>query len=365
MDTEGCVEGSRRRLVSSPALLRAAATASLSVLLSGALREPAEAQAARPVERTAVRFSSGDIPLAADLLVPDGHRPFPAVVLVHGSGSSDRRNAWGGEIAAALAQRGVAVLFPDKRGSGESGGDWRTADFSDLAADALAGVEFLRSDARVDPERIGLVGLSQGGRVVPLAAATSPKVAFVVNVSGSAVNFVEQITHESRNTFRKAGLDDEQLSEAMALHAVAEEYIRGGSWERYNTLRERAVAGSWASVARDFPASPDDWRWAWWRRVIDYDPLPHWRRIAVPAFIAYGELDENDNVPVAESVRRLEQAFRESGHRPNVVIRVFPNSGHALREPGTSVHRVRADFLDALADWIRGVSGRSQSRRGY
>ncbi len=152
----------------------------------------------------------GDEPeLAAELLLPDRQPPLAGAVVLQGSGVSDRSNAWSRAIAEELARAGLAVLLTDKRGCGASGGDWRTVGFEELADDALAGVAFLASLPEVDPGRIGLVGLSQGGWVAPLAAARSPEVAFVVDVSGAAVGYVEQSFFEMANTVRQEGLSEE------------------------------------------------------------------------------------------------------------------------------------------------------------
>src|SRR5205085_2653506 len=123
------------------------------------------------VQREDVRYSNGLVSLSATLEVPRIPGRLPAVVIVHGSGMSDRRNAWTTAYADALARRGIVVLYPDKRGSGSSDGDWRTASFADLAGDASAGVALLRARPDVDPSRIGAIGFSQGGYVVSILAA--------------------------------------------------------------------------------------------------------------------------------------------------------------------------------------------------
>ncbi|HEX9764667.1 MAG TPA: alpha/beta fold hydrolase, partial [Candidatus Acidoferrales bacterium] len=123
------------------------------------------AEASASVERREAEFTSGDVSLAGVLLIPAGQRNLPGVVIIHGSGASDRSNAWAAGFATGLAERGFAVLLPDKRGSGRSGGDWRTADFEALADDAIAGVKRLQQEETVDPRRVGVLGLSQGGHI--------------------------------------------------------------------------------------------------------------------------------------------------------------------------------------------------------
>ena len=96
-----------------------------------------------------------------------------------------------------LAEAGFAVLLPDKRGSGRSEGDWRDTSFNALAADARAAVDVLKRQPGIDPDRIGLLGISQGGWIGPLAAHGHSDVAFVINVSGAALTPREQTTTKS------------------------------------------------------------------------------------------------------------------------------------------------------------------------
>ncbi len=122
-----------------------------------------------------VTFQNGEVTLAGNLFVPVGEGPFPAVVIIHGSGKETARDlvlhSW------FFVQHGFVVLTYDKRGVGESSGSYQRvvpknseAVLGELAGDALAGVEFLKNHNKIDPNRIGLFGLSQGGWIAPLAA---------------------------------------------------------------------------------------------------------------------------------------------------------------------------------------------------
>jgi hypothetical protein len=107
-------------------------------------------------------------------------------------------------------------------------------------------------------------------------------------------------------------------------------------------------------LAAGFPRDPSDWRWDWYERVIDFDPVPVWSELARPVLVVYGAEDERDNVPVARSVRRLE-ALRAGG-RAGLDVRVYAGSGHALGDPATGW--IRRDFLEELARWVGAVPAR-------
>lgn len=322
------------------------AVVALSGCTSSAIeREP---RAVFTIEEQSVTYSASDVTLAAALLLPTTATKAPAVVIVHGSGESDRSNKWARSIAEVLAKSGVAVLLTDKRGSGASGGDWREADFVRLADDALAGVEFLRRHPSIDSRRIGLVGLSQGGQIVPLAATRSEHVSFVIAISGSATTPVEQVNHEMRNTFRQFGLDEAELATAMKIQERAGDFIRGGDWSAYARELEEARDKKWAPVAAGFPQTPDSWVWKWWRQIDGYDPIAHWRRVDVPVLIIYGAEDERDNVPVTESVRRLRQTF---GDTRRATVRVIADSGHAIYAKGTT--ELHPEVIELLQRWVK------------
>lgn len=288
-----------------------------------------------------VRFRSGEVELCALLMLPRSSEKHPGAVVIQGSGDSDRDNVWAFSIANHLALAGMAVLLPDKRGCGRSQGDWKAVGFEELATDALAGLEVLAARAEVDGERIGLVGLSQGGWIAPLAAWRDRRVAFAVSVSGAAVSVREQVQHELAQTVRKGG-GEAAVDIALELMDMAFAYGKTGqNWEDYLAGVEAAPP----ALAGAFPVARDDWRWAWYARVVDFDPLPLWKALAIPSLVVYGAEDEHDNVPVAESVARLRAL-----ERSNLACRVFPGSGHALDDPAGNW--IRRDFLDELARWI-------------
>ncbi len=293
--------------------------------------------------RVEMAFRNGEIPLAGTLLVPEGDGPFPCAVIVHGSGDSDRSNPWTSAHADALVRRGIAVVHPDKRGAGASGGSWRVATFADLAGDALAAVEFARSQERIDGARVGLIGFSQGGHVAPLAAARSPRVAFVINVSGSVVPMMEQIGDELRLRARREGLDAAQTEALQALHQLAVRHAVSGdpAWDAYRDGLRAASEGALRGtrVVEGFPREEDSPAWTVLRAMGDLDPLPSWRALTVPALFLYGGRDES--VDVRKSVGRIESELMASGLAYSVLL--FRNNGHAL---------YREDALDFIARWI-------------
>lgn len=130
---------------------------------------------------------SQGLSLAGLLFVPEGDGPFPAAVVIHGSGTSRRDNGWYLTLAKHLQDSGIAVLLPDKRGSEKSEGDWSTSGFQDLATDTLAAIAHLRAQQSVPLSGIGVIGMSQGGWIAPLVVSQEDDLAFLVSIVGSVV----------------------------------------------------------------------------------------------------------------------------------------------------------------------------------
>lgn len=258
-----------------------------------------------------------EIELAGMLFVPQGEGPFPAVVVIHGSGTSFRQNRWYLTLTEYLQAHGVIVLLPDKRGSEKSGGDWRSANFEELATDTLAAIRYLVRTDSVSVSDIGIVGMSQGGWIAPIVADQSQDVDFVVSFVGAAVTPTEQLLYEENYNLQQIGFLP-GISNLIALVSTA--YIR--------KVGQRPF----------------------WDAVGDFDPLPYWERVSVDTLALFGR--EDTNVPSEESVARLELLAN-----PRIRINMYEDSGHALESPvGLGDSIIRRDVLEDILGFIRDVS---------
>src|SRR5258708_3270841 len=163
-------------------------------------RDDTDPRTARRVEiekHEDVRFPSGNIQLTGTLISPARGRKHPAIILVHGSGAQNRESMV--PFARFLIRRGMAVLGYDKRGVGGSTGDWNTASFDDLAGDVVAAFQYLKTRSDVDSEQIGLLGVSQAGWVMPLAAVRAKVPAFMICVSAAGTPVADATIFHARN----------------------------------------------------------------------------------------------------------------------------------------------------------------------
>jgi len=262
-----------------------------------------------------IRFENpaAGIDLAGMLFVPEGKPPFPAVVIIHGSGTSRCASPWFLTYAGYLQENGILVLLPDKRGSESSGGDWRTSSLESLATDTQSAISYLRTERPQLVQSIGILGVSQGGIIAPIVASETSDLAFVINVVGGAVPMHDQLLYEENHNLRQIGLLP-GLSNALA-------YL--------TTFVNRNIAN------RDF-----------WSAIGNFDPLPYWRGVTVPALVLLG--DQDTNVPSGQSRDRLNALDKE-----NIRIVVFEGSGHDLEAPaGIGGDYQREDALELIRDFI-------------
>jgi len=312
------------------------------------------AERVAPHTTETVEVRNGDVVLHGELLVPTMNDRHPAIVLAHGSGLATRH---AGMWNVFFVRLGMAVLSLDKRGAGDSTGDFRNASMDDLASDWLAGVRFLKSRADIDPQRIGVHGSSQAGWTAPLMAARSSDIAFVIVRAGSGTNLADTILHEIEWSAREKGVSEQEIGEGMAAARQAMTMIaRGASTEDYDAAmkpyRSRAAWSGTFSVIDETPRGRN-----WIRLNAAYDSVDSVRRITVP--ILWFLADKDHNIPMEVSAPRLRQAFADAGNRDATLI-VLANAGHGFTSTPTGNNKDFAKqshfapgYWDTMEQWLR------------
>jgi len=313
-----------------------------------------------------VTFTSGVITLAGSLRLPSTSGRHPAVVYAHGSGPGTRNQV--SLLAHFFLHRGFAVLGYDKRGIGGSTGDWRRIDFPELAADALAAVRYLRSRPDIDPQKVGLYGISQGGWIVSLAASRSRDVAYFISHSGPGVSPRKQEFTMLTNIMTASGFSQGEIDGVLQSMSLLYEFGKTG--KNGDKLDELVLKLKQNKKLADFlpPLSNEldreklyetqemgDPGW-FYHLDVDYDPIPAVKGLPCPGLFIFGKHDFT--VPVDESVARIEAALKEEGDKLCRVV-VLPNAGHGVleidpakpRQPASPM-RLAEGYLELLDDWL-------------
>jgi pimeloyl-ACP methyl ester carboxylesterase len=318
---------------------------------------PVYATKTDPYRTEDVVFRNGAVTLHGTLFVPATAGAHPAVVLIHGSGPEHRPI---GLYPFGFLHLGFAVLAFDKRGAGESTGDYRTASFPDLAGDVIAGIDAIKTNPAIDAKRIGIFASSNGGWVAPVVATQSRDVAFVICRVCSMVTIAQNQSYETEGMARDAGLTDADVARAVALHdAYTNAVVQNAGWDALAAQVASAKGTDWfarAGVPSEVAALDAGSRSARAAQLA-FDPAPYWRRVTVPTLFLYAENDRL--VKTVVSAPRASQLLAEA-RNPDAQVVVLKHADHAFidSESGLASEQQRASlfaagFMERLTGWAQ------------
>jgi pimeloyl-ACP methyl ester carboxylesterase len=298
-----------------------------------------------------IRFRSGKFRLAGELRMPLDGENHPAIIIVTGSGSQTRyANEYLVEI---FLRHGYAVFSWDKPGSGES-----TGEFSDeltQRADILVdGIKVLTEHQSIDPDRIGLWGLSQAGWVMPLAIEQSENVAFMIVIGGGAEDSIEQMAYQIGQQVACGGGSSE---EAALVEQYWSQRAKASSYAEYREAVEvlLGIPGVKDYTGLEITEEKD---WEPWSRDWDafIDPMEVIEDTTIPMLVFFGELDKNiDPVQGAEA---YEAALQKAGNQDYQIV-FIPDVAHTLVTAKTGClneswsTNLAPEYLETLETWLQ------------
>ncbi len=346
-----------------------------------AVKRPQEPAKPYPYREEEVTIPGGDsrIQLSGTLTLPEGKGPFPAVVLMSGSGPQDRDEAVMGHkpflvIADHLTRAGIAVLRYDDRGVGRSGGKFAEATHLDFAADGRAAFEFLKTRSEIDPGRVGMLGHSEGSVHAPLAAIEAKEVAFIVSLAGVGVPMQQLLERQAIDLAAAAGVNYAPTEKEKAIDAAIYERLRTHPDDPETPAFLRAkMKEAFATMAPDlkkvFGLTEDSHEsrmrfvlTPWFKKLILYDPAPVWAQIRCPVLAING--DKDTQVAAEENLAGIRSALEAGGNR-QVTTRVFPGLNHLFQHCVTGgpneyaqiEETMSPEVLASIAAWIHKRAG--------
>lgn len=300
------------------------------------------------------------VTLAGTLTMPKGKGPFPAVVMIAGSGPQNRDETVEGHriflvIADRLTRQGIAVLRYDKRGVGKSTGSYATATQRDFITDATAALHWLRKQPGIDAAKVGLLGHSEGAEIAPAVANVDGHVAFTVLLSTPAETGMETIASQAKAISLIGGVP---ATTAAANDVLQRRLLAAVGAAPDNATAERAATD--ILVATGMPtdraaaqakglASP------WYRAFLNDDPLPALQALNVPTLVVAGSKDlqvlPERNLPL------IRKALLKNKHAKIVEL---PGLNHLLQpaatgspsEYGHIATTIDPKVLELIADWV-------------
>ena len=321
-----------------------------------------------PYKEEEITFPNGNskISLAGTLTLPRGQGPFPAAVLLSGSGPYDRDESIVGHrpflvLADHLTRKGIAVLRFDKRGIGKSTGDYANATTEDFAGDAEAALAYLKTRKEIDPKKVGLIGHNEGGMIAPLVAAHSSDPAWIVLLAGPGLKGEDTLSLQSELILKTAGVNDDQIAKTREFNKQTYALVR----QEKNTTTLQAklsdlVENSGMSASLPPAALQSQVRLMispWFRFFLDYDPVPTLQKTLCPVLALNGEKDLQ--VAPKENLAKIQKALQDGGNK-DFQTTELPGLNHLFQhsptgsptEYGGIQETMAPEALNAVSDWV-------------
>jgi len=339
------------------------------------LNRPQEPKPPFPYTSEDVTFKNekANIELAGSLTLPKGEGPFPAVILITGSGAQNRNEELLGHkpffvIADYLSRNGIAVLRYDDRGVGKSKGSPLNATSADFATDAEAAFLYLTSRKEIARGSIGFAGHSEGGLIAPVVASGNPGIAFIISLAGPGVTGEEIIHTQNMDISTISGIDPKEAKEGISINkklfaVLKKESDNKAAQEKINALYKKILTKKKESPAdidaaiKQLNASLNPVSYNWFRYFITTDPAPYWKKVKCPVLALNGEKDLQ--VAAAVNLPAIEKAVKSGGNL-SVKTMSFPDLNHLFQhcttglpaEYGEIEETFSPEVLDIMKDWI-------------
>lgn len=339
------------------------------VAASAAPRRPQEPQPPYPYRSVEVSIPNPRAPgvtLAGTLTLPQGAGPFPAAILISGSGAQDRDESLMGHkpfavLADHLTRNGIAVLRYDDRGTARSTGSHQGATSVDFATDAASAYAFLRARPEIAPNGIGYIGHSEGGLIAPLAAPDSPGLGYIVLLAGPGERTRDLLEAQRRAIGQSMGMSVAELDQAGALNARLLDIAAG---DLPQAEAEAAMNGVLSDAALTASGIPQGQRGLmtgrvldpWFRWFIRYNPASALRALRMPMLALNGSLDRQ--VLPAANLAGIRAALAGNA---DVTITELPGLNHLFQTARTGAigeysqieETMAPRVLETVTAWIR------------
>lgn len=334
---------------------------------------PQEPKPPFPYQIEEVTFQSGAVNLAGSLTVPQGDGPFPAVLLISGSGLQDRDETVFGHkpfwvIADHLSRAGIAVLRVDDPGIGKSTPHPKPPTTADFATDVEAGVAFLKQDNRMG--RVGLIGHSEGGLTAAIVASRSTDVGFVVLMAGPGVPGAELLQKQNERIFDAAGIAGERKQNLLTLLDRLFTTLTSDMAEDKQRRVVEEIVRKQLEINGVPPAQQDETQvqtlveqtvTPWMRYFLTFNPRPALEKIRVPVLAFNGELDVQ--VDAEQNLTAIAAALDRGGNR-DVTVHRLPKHNHLFQRARTGLmneyaaieETISPEVLGLIRDWILSVT---------
>lgn len=310
------------------------------------------------------------IQFGATLTYPKENKRYPVMLMITGSGQQDRDESLFDHkpfaiIADYLAKQGYAVLRVDDRGAGKTTGQFKDATSADFAKDVQAGIAFLKTLPVVDPNKIGLMGHSEGGCIAAMIAAESKDVAFVISLAGVGVSGKELVVQQGIDMRRATGkttagdLKIIEKSLDMVVNTVIAEpdpvkglaKITADSKAFEKNIPDTTLARLYentdaAGRDKNLQATVNRFYDPWFRFLITRNFPDYWKKVTVPVLAINGEKDIQ--VAAESNLAAIRTATKSNGNKKVTTVNL-PGLNHLFQHCKTCTLQEYVSLEESLA----------------
>lgn len=318
-----------------------------------------------------IKTTNEKVKLSGTITTPEGKGPFPAVVLISGSGPQDRNEELMNHkpfhvLADYLSRNGVIVLRYDDRGVGKSTGDFSIATSFDFADDAEAAWKYLYKQKNVDKSKVGILGHSEGGLIAPIVASKNKDIGFIILMAGPSVPGNVIIPDQQELILRASGSTEKEIKQQTQLNKLIvdfitqnetssslqqdltkkiEEWVKEIGYEIPKTLTVKSFA---KQTAQSFTTN-------WMKKFIVVSPADYIKDVECPVLALFGEKDLQVSTRANEGP--MQQLLQ---HKSNSKVHAFPGLNHLFQTAKTGSpseymlieETISPAFLDYVQKWI-------------
>jgi len=331
-------------------------------------KRPQEPKTPLPYKTEDVRIKNDDMPdvtLAGTLTMPEGTGPFPAAILISGSGASDRNESFMGHkpflvLSDHLTKNGIAVLRYDDRGVAGSTGNYSLATSADFATDANAVFRYLARRSDINKNAIGFIGHSEGGLIAPIALTDNQDAAYMVMLAGPGTDSISLALSQARLTALANGADETELNKMLTvsrtvLETVATTKNTASLLEKLDELLTPETLASLGTAAGQREMAKQRFTSPWYRFFVTYDPADYLPQLTLPVLAIGGSLDWQ--VPSDENLAGTKNLLANNN---DTTVRQFEGLNHLFQTAKTGAMGEYRDIeetfapqaLDLISSWI-------------
>lgn len=317
------------------------------------------------IEEVSFRNEKDNIQLAGTLTYPKSGGPFPALILISGSGAQDRNSELLGHkpfwvMADYFTKKGIAVLRVDDRGTGQTEGNYNQTGLDGFVRDTESAIAFLKGHSKIDSKNIGLLGHSLGGTIAPVIASRDKDISYIILLAGPVMRGDKLMLKQKALIETQMGVAESQVTAGQSQMTGAYEimFAKKDDPEELKTELKAYFKEIYGEVVPESQLNSiaEQLTIPWLADFIRHDPAPYLEKLNCPVLALYAEKDLQ--VPPKENLAVIETYLLP--HNSNVETHVMNGMNHLFQNCETGLPQeyaaieesISPEVLALLSGWI-------------